>query len=86
MESYIELQEVCDKIEKIKQTQTTLTPELVQVSSSVLVRNIGEDCDVEFYFNNEKKSGGRDVKDIHFIDDENVIVTFADPKGNYNAY
>ena len=79
---------MCDKIKNIKVKQTTLIPELVQVTSSVLVRNI-EDCDIElieFYFNNEKKSGGRNVKDVHFIDDESIVVIFADPKGMYISY
>lgn len=80
----IELRVMCIKIEGIKIKQTTLTAELVKISSSVLVHNIDHDHEdieaLQFYFSS-KKSGGSDVQDVQPIGNGKAIIVFADPRG-----
>lgn len=75
---------MCDKIESINIKQTTLTAELVKISSCVMVHNIERDRedieDLKFYFSH-KKSGGGDVEDIRLIGNGKAVIVFADPKG-----
>ena len=79
---------MCGKLQSAKIKKTTLRAELVEISSSILVENIEcSDDDAEdflsLYFNDVRKSGGTDVKDVHIIENGRAIVTFTDPKGMY---
>ena len=83
---FAELEEMCDKIHQKKLKQATLTAQLVKVSCSLLVKNVDTDEEyLELYFSNSKRSGGCDVKDVHFIARGMAVVTFEDPKGMYTA-
>lgn len=83
----IELEEMCAKIKSQKLRNVILEVELVPACCSILVSNIEEEwyeADViSIYFNNEKKSGGGSVQEVHLKGSGEAIVTFKNSKGMF---
>lgn len=61
--------------------------QLCTVSRSITVSGISKHYDTEFlslYFDNPRKSGGRDVESVECLGNGEAVITFKDPQGKYN--
>jgi len=64
----------------------SLTADLIDQECAVLVTGITKDINIEtlqMYFENERKSGGGEIKDFHLNKAQNsVVITFDSAKGS----
>ena len=54
-------------------------------TSSIIVRGLAARTSEEllgYYFENTRKSGGGEVKEVQLTEEGTAIVTFEDPEGN----
>ena len=83
-----------EKLEKTCQKKPLekyyLSVKRVPVSKCICVSGFSEDTSkstLEFYFDNERKSGGVNVTDVKMDHEENMcLVFFEDPKGKIMFY
>ena len=75
-------------MELLTETQVkgvTVTVEMVKATKpSIRVRDFNVACDedfIEYYFGNEKKSGGGELESVEMLSGNEAIITFSDPAG-----
>ena len=82
---FSELKKMMELLTEAQVKGMTVTVEMVKAAKpSIRVCNFNKAVDEDFfqyYFGNEKKSGGRELESVEILSGNEAIITFSDPAG-----